>query len=208
MRVCVCKRAHERVFLYVCVLCVVCGVCVCVHMGVSFCVLYVCTCVRDFCPSRWGSYIAATTAAAAAAAFDVDEDDEDEEDEDEEEDFFLRTMSLMLRLTFSLRGGGTDCRQKRLNASSSRSASSISPSSRSMSFGVKTLSGKNKTTRQGWNRYLSLLDDREREERSYMCTQLFLFSISNECAFLGGITIFYFTVLILTLRSYLYSTFY
>lgn len=41
--------------------------------------------------------------AAITAAAVVDEDDDDEDD-----DFFFSTMSLMLRLTFSLRGGGTD----------------------------------------------------------------------------------------------------
>jgi hypothetical protein len=46
----------------------------------------------------------------------------------------------MFRCTFSLRLGGTELKQNRLNASNSRSSSSISPFSRSMSFGAKTLS--------------------------------------------------------------------
>lgn len=82
-----------------------------------------------------------TVAVAAAADDDADDDDEDDDDDDDE-DFFFNTMSLILRLTFSLRGGGTDCRQNLLKASSSRSASSISPSSRSISLGVNTLSAK------------------------------------------------------------------
>lgn len=78
--------------------------------------------------------LAAITAAAAAADDDVDEDDDEDDD-----DFFFSTMSLILRLTFSLCSGGTDCRQNRLKASSSRSSSSISSSfSRSISLGVNT----------------------------------------------------------------------
>lgn len=83
-------------------------------------------------------------AAAAVADDDDDEDDdEDDEDDDDDDDFFFNTMSLILRLTFSLFGTGTDCRQNLLKASTSRSSSSISPFSRSsISLGLNTLSVK------------------------------------------------------------------
>jgi len=84
--------------------------------------------------------LAAITVAAAFVADAADDDDDDDDDEDD--DFFFSTISLILRLTFSLRGGGTDWKQNLLKASNSRSASSISPSSRSISLGVNTLSVK------------------------------------------------------------------
>lgn len=71
--------------------------------------------------------------------------------------FFFKTMSLMFRCTFSLRCGGTDCKQNRLNASNSRSSSSISPSSRSMSFGSNTLSANGHKHTHFWRFTFSIL---------------------------------------------------
>lgn len=88
---------------------------------------------------NYSNYYTNQLAAITAVAVAADDDDVDEDDDEDDDDFFFNTMSLIFRLTFSLCNGGTDCRQNRLKASSSRSSSSISSSfTRSISLGVNT----------------------------------------------------------------------
>ena len=65
--------------------------------------------------------------------------------------FFLKLIFLTSKLTFGFCWRGTESRQNLLKASISRSSSSMSPLSKSMSFGAKMLSGmkqiqRNQTT--------------------------------------------------------------
>ena len=54
--------------------------------------------------------------------------------------FFFSEIFFMSKLTFGFSWSGTELKQNRLNASISRSSSSISPLSKSISFGANTLS--------------------------------------------------------------------
>ena len=59
--------------------------------------------------------------------------------------FFLSEMFFMSKLIFGFCCSGTELKQNRLKASISFSSSSMSPFSRSMSFGSKILSVRRKT---------------------------------------------------------------
>ena len=59
--------------------------------------------------------------------------------------FFLSEMFFMSKLIFGFCWSGTELKQNRLKASISFSSSSMSPFSRSMSFGSKILSVRRKT---------------------------------------------------------------
>ena len=54
--------------------------------------------------------------------------------------FFFSEIFFMSKLTLGFSWSGTELKQNRLNASISRSSSSISPLSKSISFGANTLS--------------------------------------------------------------------